>query len=76
MTKIRTDFGNLTVDADSITYYSVSADLQKKSYEITFYFSETSNSLTSKLSSVEELVKLMKAIDFERSSLQIIKNKG
>lgn len=71
--KIKTDFGIISVDADTITYYTVTADTNAKTYEITFYFSESSNSLSTKLSSVEETVKLMKAIDYEKTSLKILK---
>lgn len=71
--KIKTDFGIINVDADTISYYTVSVDTNTKTYEITFYFSESSSSLSTKLSSVEEAVKLMKSIDYEKTSLKILK---
>jgi hypothetical protein len=71
--RIKTDFGIINVDADTISYYNVSVDTNAKTYEITFYFTESSSSLSTKLSSVEETVKLMKSIDYERTSLKILK---
>jgi hypothetical protein len=65
MIKIRSDFGNLSIDEDTIAYYSVYADLSAKKYTITFYFKETGSSINTTLSTVDELVKIIKAIDFQ-----------
>lgn len=65
MIKIRSDFGNLNIDEDTISYYSVYADISSKKYTITFYFKETGSSINTTLSTVEELIKIIKAIDFQ-----------
>ena len=65
MIKIRSDFGNLNIDEDTIAYYSVYADISSKKYTVTFYFKDTGSSINTTLTSIDELVKIIKAIDFQ-----------
>ncbi len=65
MIKIRSDFGNLNIDEDTISYYSVYADISMKKYTVTFYFKDTGSSINTTLNGIDELVKIIKAIDFQ-----------
>lgn len=65
MIKIRSEFGNLNIDEDTISYYNVYADMDSKKYTITFYFKETGSSVNTTISTADELIKIIKSIDFQ-----------
>lgn len=67
MLKIRSEFGNLSIDPDTISYYNLYADLLNNSYTLSFYFKDTGSSLNTTVS-VDELLKIIKAISFQSTT--------
>lgn len=67
MVKIKTQFGNIVLDIDTISYYCVQRDIEKDSVEMTFYFKENLSTISTTLSDIDECIKLIKQIEFEKS---------
>jgi hypothetical protein len=64
MIKVETEFGVITIDPATVSYYNVTVDLERKRYNVRFYFRESQNSINASITNSDEIIKIIRAIDF------------